>query len=30
LLYLSMMFAALALCIVPRLTVPARLPGPRS
>lgn len=29
LLYLSLMFAALGLCIVPRLTVPARLPGPR-
>jgi hypothetical protein len=27
LLYLAMCFAALGLCIVPRLTVPARLPG---
>ena len=25
-----LMFAVLGLCIVPRLTVPARLPGPRS
>lgn len=29
LLYLSLMFATLGLCIVPRLTVPARLPGHR-
>jgi hypothetical protein len=28
LLYLSLMFATLGLCILPRLTVPARLPGP--
>ncbi len=30
LLYLAMMFSVLALCIAPRLTVPARLPGARS
>jgi hypothetical protein len=30
LVYLALMFAVLGLCIVPRLTVPARLPGTRS
>lgn len=29
LLYLALMFAVLALCIAPRLAVPARLPGPK-
>ncbi len=29
-LYLSVMFAVLGLCVVPRLSFPARFPGPRS
>ena len=30
LLYLAFGFAVLGLCLVPRLTLPARLPGTRS